>query len=406
MTKTSTPIENAEVLTEQPTATENTELAKILTESKLELTEAETIKQSYAPFFAQMATIKEEAKKINYDSPTSLDEKIARELRLRMVKIRTGSETVKDERKRIHLLKSNIEQSAWNLIKTTCLLEEETFNQIEKKREIAEAKRKADLKLTRDAEVLEQGLTEYVPAILNLGELSDTEYNNLISGAKMQLSAKREADKQAELARLEKERLEAEENERIRVENEKLKAEQERLKREAETARLEAEAKLTAEREQAEAEARKQKEFADAEAKKMKAESDAKLKAEQEKAEKERLALEETVRIEKAKSDAILKGQQEANDKLQAELKAKSDKEAEEKAKAEKEAKAKAEAEKKAMKAPDKTKVMKMVDDLNCNDVAIYESLKTDEAKKLSAEIREKFVGWQIWARKRINETL
>ncbi|MCV6900744.1 hypothetical protein OE165_27305, partial [Escherichia coli] len=82
------------------------------------------------------------AKKINFENPTELDEKIARELRLRTVKIRTGSQDVKDERKRIHTLKANIEQDAWNLIKSTCQLEEEQFLQVEKKREKAEQLRK------------------------------------------------------------------------------------------------------------------------------------------------------------------------------------------------------------------------------------------------------------------------
>src|SRR3990172_10268602 len=97
---------------------EHQALSKIVEESGLQLNEAETIKQSYLPYFIQIAEIKEQAKKINFENPNELDEKIARDLRLKTVKIRTGSEIIKDERKRIHSLKANIEQAAWNLVKS------------------------------------------------------------------------------------------------------------------------------------------------------------------------------------------------------------------------------------------------------------------------------------------------
>jgi hypothetical protein len=80
---------------------ENTAPDKVITESGLVLNEAEEIKQSYLPFFIQLAEIKEEAKKINFENPSMLDEKIARELRLRTVKVRTGSEDIKNTRKKI-----------------------------------------------------------------------------------------------------------------------------------------------------------------------------------------------------------------------------------------------------------------------------------------------------------------
>src|SRR3990167_3076074 len=121
-------------LTEAVEVTVPQELTIILSQSGLELSESEKIKQSYLPYFTQMAEIKEQAKKINFDNPTDLDEKIARELRLKTAKIRTTSETLKDERKRVHLLKGNIEQSTWNLIRDTCKMEEEIFNNVEKAR--------------------------------------------------------------------------------------------------------------------------------------------------------------------------------------------------------------------------------------------------------------------------------
>lgn len=92
------------------------QLETVLENSGLVLSDAETIKQSYLPFFEQLAEIKEQSSKIDYANPTSLDESIARELRLKTVKIRTGSEALKNERKKVHLLRGNLEQDSWNLI--------------------------------------------------------------------------------------------------------------------------------------------------------------------------------------------------------------------------------------------------------------------------------------------------
>lgn len=160
----------------------NTELERVVLESGLELSEGEQIKQSYLPFFIQIAEIKEESKKINFENPTELDEKIACELRLRMVKIRTGSATIKDERKKIHLLRGNLEQSSYNLIKTGCELEEEIFLQVEKKREIAEKLRKENLKNER-LELLKDVCE--TPEIYPLSEMEEESFNDLFEALKI-----------------------------------------------------------------------------------------------------------------------------------------------------------------------------------------------------------------------------
>lgn len=79
------------------------------------------------------------------------------------------------------------------------------------------------------------------------------DFEKVLSGARLSLDAKIEAEQRAEAERIERERVEAAERERIRLENEKLKAEAEKreaeLKREreaAEAAKKEAEAVLAA----------------------------------------------------------------------------------------------------------------------------------------------------------------
>jgi len=103
------------------------QLEEIVKNSGLEIAEGEQIKQSYLPFLIQLSEIQEQSAKINFSNPVEIDEEIARTLRLKTVKIRTGASDLKDSRKRIHLLKGNLEQAAYNLIAASCKLAEETF---------------------------------------------------------------------------------------------------------------------------------------------------------------------------------------------------------------------------------------------------------------------------------------
>ena len=332
----------------------NAELEKVVLESGLELSEGEQIKQSYLPFFVQIAEIKEESKKINFENPSELDEKIARELRLRMVKIRTGSATIKDERKKIHLLRGNLEQSSYNLIKSGCELEEEIFLQVEKKREIAETLRKLNLKNER-LELL-KNVCE-TPEIYPLSEMDETQFNDLFEALTIAKQQKEEKEK-AELLRLENERIEREKAIEVqRLENEQLKQEAEKREKE-----------LAIEREKV----RKEKEAIE-------------LKVKQE---AEKLA--EQNRIEKEKQDLILQKEREEKQRLENELKEKQ--EQERKIELENELKEKAEslAKIKAEKAPIKDKLKLWVGSFNIENAPIE-----NETTKL---ISEKFELFRIWA--------
>lgn len=349
---------------------EITELVLLVESKGLELNEAEQIKQSYLPYFAQMGEIKELAKKINFENPTELDEKIARELRLKTVKIRTGSEGVKDERKRIHSLKASIEQDAWNLIKSTCLLDEELFLQVEKKREIEEKKIKELLKAER-LEFLKE-LTDQAN-MYPVGEMTEDNFNELLSGLKLAKEAKIEADKKAEAERIEAERLAKEEQEKIRLENIRLKAEAE------ENERL---AKIEKEKQKKELE-----------------KVEALRKIEQEKNDKILEAKRKEAEKIKAENDAKLKNQSEENERLAKELQAKKDAELAAKQKADKEESDRILAEKKAAKAPDKEKLKVFVSSFQIPDQA---SNIGKEALIIESLIIEKFNAFKKWAETQI----
>lgn len=386
-------------------------LDEVITSSGLQLEEANQVKENYLPFLSELQTIKEQSVKINFESPTDVDEKIARDLRLKVVKIRTGAGTVKDARKKIHLLKGNLEQAAYNLIKADCELIEEAFTQVEKARQIAEAKRKAELKEERL-----KLLTDYTevinPDFIDLANMNDEDFTKLMDSARLSLQTKRDAEAKAEAERLaaieaERKRIEEQriENERLKKEAEEkekqLEAERKKAAEEAEKVRIENEKKLEVERAKAEEIAEKlrveniwklaeEKRKADAERKiaeekaaKLQAEADAKLKAEQEKARKEK----EIADAERAK--------------LEAELKAKKDAEEAERKRIETEEKKKLDEAKKLAKAGDKARLKAWAESFQVT--TIETSTMKPESVEVYSEINDKFQAFKNWANNKID---
>lgn len=315
------------------------QLEEVVTKSGLAIQEGEDIKQSYIPFIVQLAETQSQATKINFENPTEIDENIARELRLKTVKIRTGAEKLKDDRKKIHLLKGNLEQAAYNLISASCKLTEETFFSVEKARELAEKKRQQELKKEREEKL--SPYTENV-TIYPLGLMSEDEFSTLYIALRAEHERQIEAEKKAEADRIAKEKKDAEEREAQRLENIRLKEEA------AEKERL------------AEIERKKQAQILAAQkAKADKERAELLAKADKERKEKERLKAEV-----KAKNEAIEKAQKEAA------------------AKAEAERKAKEAQEKKARLAPDKDKLIgfaQIINDLPRPEVKSVEAAKIAE---------------------------
>lgn len=191
--------------------------------------------------------------------------------------------------------------------------------------------------------------------------MDENMFNAILTGAEKQHTDKLEAEKQAELQRLEVLRLEAEEKEKQRLELIELKKQNEIKEKQIELERIEA-AKLAAIE---------------------KAKADAELK------EANRLA-----KIESDKQVAILLEQQKANAKLQNELKAKADAEKLAAETLAAEQKAKALAEKKAAKAPDKQKLKVWVDSFVFQHSMVLESIEANEVGKLIIDKRNAFIKW------------
>lgn len=305
-----------------PVVQQSTALDAVISDSGLQLSESEAIKQSYIPYFDQMAEVKEQASKINFEQPTDIDEKIARELRLKLVKIRKGSEDVKKDRKKIHSLKANLEQSAWNLIKDTCLLEENKFQAVEKRGEIAEANRKETLRLAREAAVEKYGAdTEYIA----LGEMSEEVYIAYFNGVKAVYEQRVAAELRVEEDRVAREQAAENERNRMKAENERLQKETaakdaQLAKERAEAAQVQAVKDAQLAKERAEAVAKEEALAAAVEAKRLeehKKSEDARKETER-KFQLEVNAKNELLAQEKAKAEA----QNKVNEELQAKAEA------------------------------------------------------------------------------------
>ena len=182
-----------------------TKLEEILNQSGLETTDITEVKGNYLPFLQELHEIKKLSAKIDFENPTPLDEKIASDLRKRTVKVRTGSAEVKDKRKRIHLLKGNVEQASYNLIKANCELFEESLSQVENARKIAEQKRIDALRDERLAELTPLGY-EHKPGI-DLGTMDEALFAAVKSGLIAEQKRKEDEAKAAEAARIEAKRV-------------------------------------------------------------------------------------------------------------------------------------------------------------------------------------------------------
>lgn len=206
----------------------------------------------------------------------------------------------------------------------------------------------------------------YEIANIDFSGMDENMFNAILLGAETAHKNKIEAEKQAELARLEVLRIEAEEKEKQRLEMIELKKQNEIKEKQLELERIES-AKL-----------------ADIQ----------KAKADAELAEVNRLA-----KIESDKQLAIISKQKAEADKLASELKAKADAELKEKQRIESENKAKELADKKAEKAPDKDKMTIWINELELLSI----DLKSKESNATATEILTKFAGFKKWALEQVN---
>lgn len=276
-----------------------------------------------------------------------------KELRLKIVKNRTqGIEKWHKTSKEFFLTGGrfvdaikNKESAENDRMESNLLDKEKHFENLEKAR----------LKVIHEDRISKLLPFNYEVGNIDFSAMDDNMFNAILLGAETNHNNRIATEKLAEEQRLEALRLEAEERE-------KQKAELERL-------RVENEAKDKA--------AKLAKELADKELAELKAKAD----------------------LEAKKQAEILAKQKAESNKLAAELKAKADSELKEKQRIEAESKAKIEADKKAAKAPDKDKLLVLINSMNFNNT----ELKSTDALALQNLINQKFDGFKKWAIEQIN---
>lgn len=232
-----------------------TELNKIINSSNIDSEKSEYVLQQFNEFAAIASEWESKAKSIivTDESQTELMSE-AREARLLLKSKRVEIEKRRKALKEQSLREGQLIDSVAKYLKELIEPSEKHLELQEKYAEIKTAERKAELERQRSSKL--SPFAEFVPSNIRLSELSEEDFMKLLSGAKVQHEAKIEAEKKAELERIEKEKKEAAERERIRIENEKLKKEaaerekqiaiEKRKAAEAEKQRNEAAAKLQA----------------------------------------------------------------------------------------------------------------------------------------------------------------
>lgn len=256
------------------------ELTTIIEGSLLPQTQAELLLQNFTEFFENAKTYESQARAIVVDNE---DDKVgmqnARELRLKLQKIRTGAENKRKELKEQSLREGKAIDGIANVIKALIVPIEEHLEKQEKFAEIAAENRKV-LMVQERANLLAPFVSDIT--LYPIGAMTEDGFNELLESSKLAKQAQIEAEKKAEadrVAKLEADRLE---QERIREENATLRAEQDALNKKA------AEDKLIAQQEQQKAveeERAKQEAIRKEEAEKAKQEAERKVQEEKDRRE-------------------------------------------------------------------------------------------------------------------------
>ena len=305
------------------TLTKTNEIVKIkASDYGLEESKAAEIEAMFLPMLAKMKELEVQYNDILQKPIEPETCQMAKDLRLVYVKVRTRTAEIHKDLKAFYLNGGRFVDGWKNAQSFASGEKEEVLKKIENHFEILEAEKKAKIKAERIA--LIQPYIEDVNTFM-LGEMTESAFNILLTGAKSQFEARIAAEKKAE-----EERLAAIEAERVR--QEKIRLENIRLQKEAK----ERERQMESEREKARAEQE---------------EREKELAVERQQAEKAREALEKEARAEREEKEKL---QAKIEFEKQAELRL-----------AESERKVRAAAEKKARLAPDKDKLLSFMQSLN-----------------------------------------
>lgn len=165
----------------------------------LQEAQAQTIEEAFMPKIVERNALAEiyEGLITGEISPELCME--ARELRLKLVKVRTGIAEIHKTQKAFYLAAGRY-VDAWKNKETAPVEQmEEKLSDIEKYYENLERERKNKL---RDERIAELAKYEMDGSLMLLGEMKDEVWSNFLAGAKIQYEQKKEAERKAEEERL------------------------------------------------------------------------------------------------------------------------------------------------------------------------------------------------------------
>lgn len=201
----------------------------------IEEAKGKSIEQAFSPKLIERDAFAQQYETIITQELNAETFKAARELRLKLVKVRTGIDAIHKAEKAFFLASGKYVDALKNKLNTPIEQMEEKLMEIEKHEERLEAERKANLFIERKAAFEPYGTdTSFLP----LGEMTEEQFQGQLAKEKLAYETRIEAEKKAEAERIEAERLAEEKRQvELKAEQERIEAqrlENERLKKEAE----------------------------------------------------------------------------------------------------------------------------------------------------------------------------
>ena len=274
-------------------------LVKFASQTGLEAAKVASLAETFRPLFNKSRAAIDEAKGVAEsvkDATCAREIRKARACRLALRAVRLESDETRKREKQSALLYGKAVDGFHNILMADLSPVETALQEAEDTAERAEAARLSALKVSREAEL--RPVTDG-PILGDLSELSEEQFDKLLSDAKLLRQAKIDAAAKAEAEAKAKAEADRAERERIAAENARLKAEAEAREAAAKAEREAAAAKLAEERAAAEAAAKAAAEAARKEREAIEAKAKAEREAAEAKAREERAAAEEVARKER-----------------------------------------------------------------------------------------------------------
>lgn len=169
----------------------------------LEPKQAEEVESVFLPVIAERENLSSDYEKIVASEISEQVTQDARELRLKLVKVRTNTDKIHKTAKAFYLAGGRF-VDAWKNKNVTVISQmEEKLSEIENYYANIEKERIAKLQSDRVQEVLKYDVDG---SIMNLGMMSDDVWNNYLLGTKLSYESRIAAEKKAEEERIENER--------------------------------------------------------------------------------------------------------------------------------------------------------------------------------------------------------